>query len=108
MSKKMKIKKGDTVVVISGANKDKSGKVIAAFPKENRVVVEGVNLVQKHRKPRSVKQQGGIISQEAPIHVSNVMLLCNSCKKATRAKMKIKDNGKKVRICGKCGAEFDK
>lgn len=107
MSKKLKVKKGDTVVVIAGKDKAKSGKVIAAFPNQDKVMVEGLNIAQKHQKARSVKQQSGIIKKAIPIHVSNVMLLCGTCKEATRSKIKEED-GKKLRICRKCGAEFDK
>lgn len=107
MGKKQGIKKGDTVVAIAGADKKKTGKVIASFPDKDRVVVEGINIVHKHKKARSVKQQSGIMNQESPIHISNVMLLCGTCKEATRALVKT-DDGKKVRVCKKCGAEFDK
>lgn len=107
MSKKLGIKKGDMVVVISGADKKKSGKVIASFPDKEKVIVEGINIATKHKKARSMKQQSGIMKQEAPIHVSNIMLLCDTCKKSTRVQVKQAD-GKKVRICKNCGAEFDK
>lgn len=109
---KLGIKKGDSVVIITGkdgqTNAKKASKVSAVLLDKQRVIVEGANLVQKHKKPRKMNDQGGIISQESPIHVSNVMLYCDSCKRGVRAAMKVKDNGIKVRVCKKCGAEFNK
>ena len=107
----MHIKKGDTVVVITGKSKGEKGKVIKALPAQNRVVVEGVNLVTKHKKPRGQYDTGGIVTQEAPIHVSNVMLVCPECGKPTRTGNKqIMVDGKavKVRVCKKkdCGADI--
>lgn len=99
----MHVKKGDTVVVISGKDKGKKGKILAAMPKKNRVIVEGVNMLTKHQKPNQQLQQGGIIHQEGPIHVSNVMLYCNKDKAGVRVGYKILDNGEKVRVCKKCG-----
>ena len=90
----MKIKKGDTVKVIAGKEKDKEGKVIAVNTKDNTVIVENVNMVSKHTKPSAANQNGGIVSQEAPIHISNVMLLFE--KKPVRVGFKIED-GKKYR-----------
>lgn len=98
---KLKIKKGDTVVVISGSSKGKQGKIIQVLPKENRVLVEGVNLVKKHTKPNAQNQQGGIIEQEASIHLSNVKLLIGD--QATRVGRKITENGKIVRYAKKTG-----
>jgi large subunit ribosomal protein L24 len=97
----MKIKKGDLVLVISGKYRGKKGKVLRALPKENKVVVEGVNLVKKHLKPRSGREKGEIVTIFAPISVSNVKLLCPNCQKPTRIGFKF-ENGKKVRICKKC------
>lgn len=108
---KMNIKKGDTVVVISGKDKGVQGKVLTAFPKTDRVVVEKVNVVKKHKKPRSQRDMGGIIEQEAAINASNVMLVCPKCGKATRAAHKLVEDGAKVksiRVCKKCGETFDK
>lgn len=99
----MHVKKGDTVVVISGKDKGKKGKVLAAMPKTNRVIVEGVNMLTKHKKPNPQLQQGGIIHQEGSIHVSNVMLYCNKDKTGVRVGHKILENGEKVRVCKKCG-----
>ena len=109
----MRIKKGDTVAVISGnqkPNKDKftKGKVLAVFPKDNKVIVEGVNMVAKHQKPRSATKPGGIIHQEAPIDASKVMLVCPSCGKPSRIGFKIMGDGTKMRICKKCSEPFKK
>ena len=100
----MKIKKGDTVKVIAGKDKDKEGKVIAVNVKNNTVLVEGVNMVTKHSKPSMANQQGGIITKEAPIHVSNVMYLHKG--KATRVGYKM-DGDKKVRVAKATGAVID-
>ena len=101
----MHVKTKDTVIVISGKVKGKKGKIVAAFPKMNRVTVEGVNTVTKHQKARSAAQPGGIIHKDMPIDASNVMLVCPKCGKATRVAHKL-DAGKKVRVCKKCGAEI--
>ncbi|MBO8158050.1 50S ribosomal protein L24 [Thermosyntropha sp.] len=103
----MRIKKGDNVMVITGKDAGKKGKVLRAFPKEGRVVVEGVNKVKKHQKPSRAVPQGGILKIEAPIHVSNVMLICNKCNRPTRVGAKILDNKEKVRVCKKCGEIID-
>ncbi|MFA5523681.1 MAG: 50S ribosomal protein L24 [Tissierellales bacterium] len=99
----MHVKKGDTVVVISGKDKGKKGKILAALPKDNRVLVEGINILTKHQKPKGQMQPGGIIHQEGPIQVSNVMLYCNKDKTGVRVGYKVLDNGDKVRVCKKCG-----
>ena len=99
---KLKIKKGDQVVVLSGNDKGKTGEVVKAMPKENKVVVQGVNLVKRHTKPTQKMPQGGIIEKEAAIHVSNVMPYCSTCKKGVRVAHTI-ENGKKIRVCRKCG-----
>ena len=101
-----KIKKGDTVKVIAGADKDKEGKVIAVNHKNNTVLVEGVNMITKHTKPSMANQNGGIVHQEAPIYASKVMLVCPSCGKPTRIAHKILEDGSKVRLCKKCGETF--
>lgn len=101
----MHIKTGDTVVVISGKDKGKKGKVLIAMPKEDRVVVEGVNMIVKHQKPNKEHQQGGLIKKEAPIHCSNVMLFDAKAGKGTRVSTKI-ENGKKVRISKKSGGKI--
>ncbi|MGN0970371.1 MAG: 50S ribosomal protein L24, partial [Aristaeellaceae bacterium] len=105
----------DQVVVISGKDKGKKGKITAAFPKAGRVTVEGVNLVTKHQKARNAMQPGGIIKKELPIDASNVMLICPKCGKATRVAHKVTtvtlENGKQdrkmIRVCKKCNADID-
>ena len=100
----MNIKKDDKVVVLSGKDKGKQGKVMIADPKGGKVVVEGVNVATKHQKPRQQGQDGGIIKVETPVYVSKVQLVCPKCGKATRVAHKIV-NGRKVRVCKQCGAE---
>ena len=101
----MNIKKDDKVVVLSGKDKGKQGKILVSDPKANKVIVEGVNTATKHQKPRKQGEEGGIIKVETPIYVSKVQLVCPKCGKATRVGHKIAD-GKKVRVCKKCGAEI--
>lgn len=103
----MHVKKGDTVVVISGKDKGKKGKVLQAMPKENRVIVEGVNMLTKHQKPSAKVQQGGIIHQEGPIHASNVMLWDAKAKAPTRVGYKVLENGTKVRVSKKSGETIE-
>ena len=103
---KMSVKKGDQVKVLSGKDKGAQGEVLRALPAEGKVVVEGVAIVKKAQRPTPMNQQGGIIEQEAPIDVSNVMLVCPSCGKPTRVGHGKNAEGKKIRICKKCGAEF--
>lgn len=99
----MNIKTGDTVVVLSGKDKGKEGKVLSADPKNRKVVVEGVNIAYKHKKPRRQDEEGGIVKMETPIYVSKVMRVCPKCGKPTRAAHKILDDGTKSRVCKKCG-----
>ncbi|MCY0885540.1 MAG: 50S ribosomal protein L24 [Firmicutes bacterium] len=99
----MRVRTGDTVLVIAGRDKGKQGKIIRALPKERRVVVEKVNLVKKHQKARP-GMESGIITMEAPIAVSNVMLICPSCKTPTRVAKRFTEDGRKVRVCKRCGA----
>jgi large subunit ribosomal protein L24 len=101
----MRVKKGDTVVVIAGKDKGKKGSVVKVFPKANRVLVEGVNVITKHQKPNAMNPQGGIINREAPIHISNVMPLDPETGKGTRVRFEMRD-GKKVRIAVKSGKEI--
>lgn len=102
----MNIKKGDTVLIIKGKDRGKSGKVIKVLPKENRVVVEGLNLVKKIKRPKTAGEKGEIMSVPNPIHRSNVMLICPNCKKPTRIGHLI-ENGVKYRKCKKCGAKIN-
>jgi large subunit ribosomal protein L24 len=104
----MHVKKGDTVIVIAGKDKGKKGRVLAAYPKKDRVLVEGINLVKKHSKPTQANPQGGIITQEAPIHVSNVALVDPKSGKPTRIGYKVLENGQKVRYAKKSGEIIDK
>ncbi len=98
-----KIRKGDLVLVIAGKDKGKTGKVTKVLPRENRVIVEGVNIVKRHMRARSQAQPSGIIEMAAPIHVSNVMLICPNCGEPTRVGFKITETGDKLRVCKKCG-----
>ena len=104
---KMNIKKGDTVYVITGKDKGKSGKITAVYSDKNKVLIENVNIVTKHQKPKSQQDKGGIVKKPAPVDASNVMVVCPVCNKATRISHKEID-GKKARICKKCGASLDK
>ncbi|NLJ58771.1 MAG: 50S ribosomal protein L24 [Tissierellia bacterium] len=97
----MHVKRDDKVVVITGSDKGKIGKILTSLPKQNRVIVEGVNMQTKHQKQTREMQQAGIISKEGPINASNVMLYCDKCKSGVRTESKI-ENGKKVRACKKC------
>ncbi len=101
----MHVKKGDLVVVTTGADKGKKGKVLEAMPKENKVVVEGVNVRTKHVKARP-GVEGGLVKGELAINASKVNLYCSKCKQPKRAKSEIKKDGTKVRVCTKCGTEF--
>ena len=105
---KMNIRKGDKVQVITGKDKGKQGVVLRGLPKEERVLVEGVNMVKKAMRPTQQNPQGGITTVEAPLHVSNVMLVCPNCKEATRTSKRVDEQGKKVRVCKKCGKDIDK
>ena len=101
----MSIKKGDTVVVLSGKDKGKQGTVLEAMPETRKVIVEKVNVAQKHQKPRQQGQEGGIISKETPIYACKVMTVCPKCNKPTRPAHKV-EGGKKTRVCKHCGAEI--
>ncbi|MCP6719603.1 MAG: 50S ribosomal protein L24 [Patescibacteria group bacterium] len=100
----MKIKKGNTVLIISGKDRGKKGKILRAFPKERRVMIEGVNLIKRHQKPKKKGEKGQIIEMPAPIDVSNVKLICSKCGKTTRTSYKTV-NEKKYLVCKKCGKE---
>ncbi|MBU5267623.1 50S ribosomal protein L24 [Virgibacillus proomii] len=103
----MHVKKGDKVKVISGKDRGKEGTVLEAYPKKERVLVEGINMIKKHAKPSQENPQGGILNQEAPIHVSNVMPLDPKSGEPTRVGYEVRD-GKKVRIAKKSGKALDK
>ena len=102
----LNVKKGDTVLVIAGKDKGKTGKVLVAMPADNSVVVAGVNMIAKHKKPRSANDKGGIIKKEGKINASNVQIVCPTCGKATRIAHEIKGD-QKIRACKKCGANLD-
>lgn len=103
---KLHVRKGDTVLVITGKDAGKRGKVVMAQPDKGRVIVEGINRVKRHTRPNQRMPQGGIVEKEAPIHASNVMLICNKCNSPTRVAKKFLEDGKKVRLCKKCGEEL--
>lgn len=100
---KVHVKTGDTVVILSGKDKDKQGKVMAVSPKEGKVIVEGANVVSKHVKPRRMGETGGIVKAESAIYACKVQLVCPKCNKPTRVSHKVNADGTKDRICKKCG-----
>ena len=101
----LKIKKNDTVVVLSGKDRGKQGKVLGTVPADGKVVVEGINMVTCHVKPRKQGEQGGIVKREAALAACKVQVVCPKCSKATRVAHKV-ENGKKTRVCKHCGAEL--
>ena len=103
--KKLNVKKDDTVVVISGKDKGKQGKVLGTVPKSTKIVAEGINMVTCHVKPRKQGETGGIVQREAAMYASKVQVVCPKCNKGTRIAHKI-ENGKKSRVCKHCGAEL--
>ncbi len=102
------VKRGDTVKVISGKEKGKTGKILKAYPAKGRVIVEHVNMIKKHTKRRSQGQGGGIIEREGTLNASNLLLVCPGCRKATRLGRKLLEDGSKARICKKCGEVVDR
>lgn len=107
VSKKYHIKKNDTVMVIAGKEKGKSGKVLRILTKKDRAVVEKLNMVKRHMRPGAHSRQGGIVEKEAPIHISNLMVICSKCTDPTRVGYKSLEDGRKVRFCKKCGELID-
>lgn len=103
----MKIRKNDTVIIIAGKDRGKKGKVRRVFSKEDRVEVEGLNMIKRHSRTSGRTRQAGIIELEAPLHISDVMLLCNKCGKPTRVGFRFLDDGRKVRICHSCQEIID-
>ena len=103
---KMSIKKGDTVIVLSGKDKGKQGKVLVAMPADRKVIVEGINVVSRHTRPRKQGEEGGILNKEAPMYACKVQKVCPKCNKPTRPAHKMLADGKKVCVCKKCGAEI--
>ena len=102
----MNIKKDDKVIVLSGKDKGKQGKVLHSSPKAGKVIVEGVNVAMKHRKPRKQNEEGGIVKMETPIYACKVMRVCPKCNKPTKPAFRFLDDGTKARVCKKCGASF--
>jgi large subunit ribosomal protein L24 len=103
----MKIRKNDTVLVIVGKDKGKKGKVRKALPKEDKIVVEGLNMIKRHSKTKGQAKQAGIIELEAPLNVSKVMLICNKCEKPARVGLRFLEDGKKARFCRACSEILD-
>ena len=97
------VRKNDLVMVIAGKEKGKSGKVLKVLPHKNRVVVEKINFIKRHSRPTGKARQGGIIEKEAPIHISNVLLLCPKCNQGVRMGKRVLEDGKKTLVCKKCG-----
>lgn len=107
LGKNLHVKKGDTVMVVTGKDRNKTGKIQQILPKKDGVLVEGINIVKRHTRARG-SEAGGIIEKEAPVHISNVMIYCGKCRKAVRTRTSVLDDGKKARVCVKCGEAFDK
>ncbi len=103
----MKIRKDDTVLVIAGKDKGKKGRVRFAYPKKEKILVEGVNFIKRHTRARGQVRQAGIIEREEPIHIANVMLLCSKCNHPTRVGFRFLEDGRKVRVCLSCHEVID-
>ena len=104
---KSAVRKGDTVVVIAGKDRGKSGKVLGVLLHERRITVEKINLIKRHTKPNQQNRQGGILEREAPIHLSNIMMYCAACQKPTRVGTKQAADGSRTRVCKKCGQTIE-
>lgn len=104
---KIQLKKDDKVKIVTGKDKGKIGKVLKVDRKKERVLVENINIIKRHTRPNAQNRQGGIVESEAPVHWSNVMLMCNKCLEPVRVKVKILDDGKKKRVCRKCDELID-
>lgn len=104
----MHVHREDTVLVLTGKDKGKKGRVIRLFPKSDKALVEKVNMVKRHTRPNQQLPQGGIMEKEAPVHVSNLQVVCTKCGKATRVAHKTLSSGQKTRVCKKCGEILDK
>jgi large subunit ribosomal protein L24 len=102
-AQKSKVRKNDTVMIIAGRDRGKTGKVLRVLPARGRVIVERLNMVKRHTKPRGAASPGGIVEREAPMDVSNVMVMCDRCDAPVRAGMKLAADGSKSRICRRCG-----
>ena len=106
-NRKLHVKTGDLVEIISGKDKGKRGKVLIAIPKEGKIIVENINMLTVHTKPRGMNQPGGIIRREGPIYASKAMLVCPSCNKRTRVGRRVLEDGSKTRVCKACGETFN-
>lgn len=105
---KRNLKKNDLVRVIAGKEKGKSGRILRIFAKKDRAIIEKINFIKRHQRPSGQQRQGGIIEREAPLHLSNLMLVCESCNSPIRVGEKVLEDGKKARYCKKCGEMIDK
>ena len=105
---KLHVKKDDMVKILAGKERGKTGKVLRVFPTKGRVVVESLNMIKRHSRPTQLNPEGGIIEKEAPLSISNVMLVCGSCNEATRTGIRKLEDGSKTRYCKKCNASVDK
>lgn len=103
----LRIKKGDTAIVLTGRNNGKSGRVLSVMPSKEKVIVEGLNIVKRHMKPSKKYAQGGIIERESPLHISNIMLMCPKCNKPTKIGNAVLEDGRKLRTCKKCKEVID-
>ncbi|HNS32414.1 MAG TPA: 50S ribosomal protein L24 [bacterium] len=104
---KFKLNKGDFVQVVNGKDRGKTGRVVKVFPEEGRILVEGINFVKRHTKPKSVDKKGGIIQIEKPVSISNVMYFCGKCRKPARISSKVLKDGSKIRYCQKCNENIE-
>ncbi|MCK5912962.1 MAG: 50S ribosomal protein L24 [Desulfuromusa sp.] len=104
----MHVKKNDMVKITAGKERGKTGKVLRVFPEKGRVVVESLNLIKRHTRPNQLNPEGGIVEKEAPLSISNVMLVCGSCNQATRTGIRLLEDGSKTRYCKKCNESVDK
>jgi len=105
---KLHIKKNDMVKIIAGKEQGKTGKVLRVLPEKSRVVIEGLNMIKRHTRPNQLYPEGGILEKEAPLSVSNVMLICGSCNQPTRTGIRLLEDGSKTRYCKKCNESVDK
>ena len=105
---KLHVKKNDMVKIIAGKEQGKSGKVLRVFPDKGRVIVESLNVIKRHTRPNQLNPEGGIVEKEAPLSISNVMLVCGSCNQATRTGVRLLEDGSKTRYCKKCNESVDK
>ena len=102
------IKKNDLIMVVQGRERGKSGRVLKVLPEKEKVIVEKINFVKRHTRPHGQQRRGGILEKEAPLHISNVRLLCEKCNKPVRIRHRVVEGDKKARVCHKCGESFDK